>query len=293
MADFKMVIPPTYPVLPIAYSDSISYYEQLMELYRKMQELIDYVNNFDTSVLTEANAYTDGKFSALRQEVYAKYDPMFVQLRADLEAQIEEVDSKYLGITNDMKIEYLQKIQEIYVVIQDLNADIGALYGYFARYQILINNQMNAMYDNLIDYIDEHISEMTQLYVFNPVDQKFVPIQKALNDIYDYSRGCSITAQEYDNMMLTATEYDNMRITARDFIVRARFIFVDKLYLYMLSPFTGAKVLIKEVVQQLANQRKDCLTAAEYDAKLLTATAFDALGITAYDYDWNSKTLIV
>lgn len=291
--EISLTVPPYYPVLPCVYDDSISYLEQLMKLYSTVQQLVDYVNNFDSTVLAEANAYTDGKTTALKSEIYLKYDGMFVNLEAELKAGIDSVDTKYQNITNNMKAEYLQKIQEVYVAIQGLNSDIANLYQNFTKFKILINNELSSMYQELTDYIDEHISELTQLYVYNPVDGLFTPIQKVVNDLFEYSRGCSLTAQEYDNLRLTASEYDNMRIKAKDFIIKNRFLFLDRLYLTMISPFTGATELIKNVVLELANERKNGITALDYQHKQLTADQYAFYHLTAYDYDWNAKNLLV
>ena len=286
-----------YPIfrntLPAVYDDSLSYLEQTQKLYYTVKELVDYVNNFDTSVLADANAYTDGKVNGLRTEIYLKYDGMFVNIEQELKAEIDAVDTKYQNITDSMKADYLQKIQEVYVAIQGLNTDIANLYQNFTKFKILVNNELNSMYGELTDYIDEHISELTQLYVFNPVDGAFTPIQKVVDDLFEYSRGCSLTAQEYDNLRLTASEYDNMRIKAKDYIVKARFLFLDRMYLSMISPFTGATELIKNVVLELANERKNGITALDYDHKQLTANQYEFYHLTAYDYDWNAKNLLV
>lgn len=57
----------------------------------------------------------------------------------------------------------------------------------------------------------------------------------------------------------------------------------------MLSPFSGLKTLVSDVVQKLSNLHKNFLSANEYDSKNLTAENYDDLALTAYNYDWNAK----
>ena len=64
--------------------------------------------------------------------------------------------------------------------------------------------------------------------------------------------------------------------------------------LYMSSPFDGVLRPLKEILLQLfAELYTDSLNAEQYDNKNITATAYDAIGLSAYDYDWHSGSLIV
>ena len=61
----------------------------------------------------------------------------------------------------------------------------------------------------------------------------------------------------------------------------------------MISPYTGQMSTLDVIVNELANGgRSDSLTASEYDALAKTATAYDGYQITAYQYDWNGKTIL-
>ena len=66
----------------------------------------------------------------------------------------------------------------------------------------------------------------------------------------------------------------------------------------LYDPTTGILSPIQTVIDNLYNtERSDALTATEYDTlddgEPLTATAYDAYELTAFDYDKNGKTLLV
>lgn len=52
-------------VLPCTFDDTLSYYEQIAQLYSKMQELVTYVDNLEEF----GHQYTDDKVAALRTEI--------------------------------------------------------------------------------------------------------------------------------------------------------------------------------------------------------------------------------
>lgn len=66
-------------------------------------------------------------------------------------------------------------------------------------------------------------------------------------------------------------------------------------YMYMYDPITGELDDVRVVVQHVIEyyHGNDMLTAAEYDALDLTATAFEAYNITAVEYDMSGKTILV
>lgn len=149
-----------------------------------------------------------------------------------------------------------------------------------------------------LEQFRNEIPDLTTVNVWNPVRGTVTSIQICVNDLYDISRTGALTAYEYDAMELTAAEYDALELSAynydnfaRDILGRAG-IFKNPFY-YMYSPFTGEYVPITTVINELAYlHRSDALTAAEYDAKAIDASVYDGYQLTAYNYDWDGKTLI-
>lgn len=62
----------TPKILPLVYDDSISYYEEVCRLVKKINELVDALNNISIDILQEANRYTDTQLANARSEFDAK-----------------------------------------------------------------------------------------------------------------------------------------------------------------------------------------------------------------------------
>ena len=65
-------------------------------------------------------------------------------------------------------------------------------------------------------------------------------------------------------------------------------------YTMMINPITGVYEDVRNVVDDIVSyfHTGDTLTAQEYDTLDLTATYYDNKQISAYDYDFNGKTLL-
>lgn len=67
----------------------------------------------------------------------------------------------------------------------------------------------------------------------------------------------------------------------------------DSIVTYMFSPFTGLYEPITTVISELAQfHLEDALTADEYDTLDMTAAYYDAKMLTAYQYDSSGKILL-
>ena len=62
----------------------------------------------------------------------------------------------------------------------------------------------------------------------------------------------------------------------------------------MINPITGVYEDVRNVVDDIVSyfHTQDSLTATEYDTLALDADYYDNKQITAYDYDFNGKTLL-
>lgn len=61
----------------------------------------------------------------------------------------------------------------------------------------------------------------------------------------------------------------------------------------VIDPTTGLVSPIQTVINNIAGSGGNSLTATEYDALDLSATAYAGYDITAYEYDFNGKALLV
>lgn len=256
-----------YPVIPTVYADALSYLEDVGKLGEAVQDALDYLYDIADTVAEQTNAYTDQQIA---------------QLKALLQGQINDVDKKYEKLYNDIVESQLQ-----------LTIKVNELYSAWVEYQQNIDGRFQAEAVKLKQYVDSLVLNRV-IYVINPVTGLMSTVQVALDDIWRECNNGALTAGEYDRMMLTAGEYDAQGITALEYDTRARWIlfFFKRLYLSMISPFTGVFDTYEHVIYQLAQLHKNSLTAEEYDSLGLTAEEYDGKNISAYEYDWNGKGVL-
>lgn len=172
--------------------------------------------------------------------------------------------------------EVIDDINAIYTVIRNSNAELKAW----------VMNQWQQFLKELPDY--------NTINVVSPVSGKIVTIQQALDELYAEMRYDSLTAAEYDALLLTAEEYDGKMLTAYQYDFHARYYLLDRWIPKMISPFSGELVPIPDVIYELADLHKEehALTAAMYDNLALTATDYDDKLVTAYHYDWEGNLYV-
>lgn len=85
----------TPKVLPLVYDDSISYYEEVCRLVKKINELVDALNNISIDILQKANSYTDTQLANARSEFDAK-----VREIEELERRLSEQYYAFTDVVN-------------------------------------------------------------------------------------------------------------------------------------------------------------------------------------------------
>ena len=281
----RMKFPYCQKVLPLTYDDSLSYYEAICKMVDKVNELIAYIEGFESNVLEQSKQYTDNQIVTLKGVIDSEFNEYKQEVTATLNSYQKQID--------DFGTKYDNQIADLYSKIVELNTAIGKLYAYLDTYRDNIDSRFEQMYKDLQEFIEESVSNVERLYVISPVTGKYQDIQTVLDDMYKALNWGAITAGEYDTLKLQAVIYDHKFITAREYDTSAKFALFNELYNRIISPFTGVMTYIGDIINQLANLHRNALTASEYDVKGLSADRYDSLGVSAYEYDWNGKTVIV
>lgn len=273
-------IKPLFPLLccdvPSVYSNKQSYYECLCYIGYKVNECIDAINGFTNAYqqytdekVAKLKAYVDG----LNTDIYNHITKLDKNIREDMNAKDTELDEKI----NRVQTKLLDKISTLNILIYDLNAETRAH----------IDTEVKKLYDYINDYVPNNME------VLNPVRGYKTSLNQALADMYDNLRYYALTCNEFDTLNLTCTEFDVLSINCTEFdLYGAKKFRVDS-NLYMHSPFTGEYVFYQDVINQLAGLHfENPITAREFDALLLTVTAFEAKALSAYTFDSNAKTAL-
>ena len=267
-------------VLPTTYENTLSYYETLNKLIDKVYELQKAIEEggFEESILERANQYTDARVN---------------EVTSEMRDAVNDLNHEVTNFEDRISLSFEELKDATNLALARLNVQITELYTVIMNYGETIDTRFVQMYNDLIRYIDDEIDARDTVYVIDPVTRQRVNIQTALWNMYNsYMREFAVTAQEYDDLMLTASEYDNKRLTAYDYDNN----FKEKMAEYfnrVMNPFTGMPATLTEIVMHLVDLHRDSLSCTEYDALQLDATAYDGLGLTAYTFDFESRSVLV
>lgn len=274
--ELKPVVPLLCCDIPSVYSNKQSYYECLCYIGYKVNECIDAINGFTDAY----KQYTDEKVAELKTyvdnlntDIYNHIAEVEKNIRNDMDKKDAELDKKIDDVQNDL----IERVNRLNVLIYQLNGET----------RDYIDTSIAKLYDYINDYVPSNMQ------VLNPVKGYYTSLNQALGDMYDNLRYNALTCNEFDSLNLTCTEFDNLLLSCTEFdLYGAKRFRVDS-NLYMHSPFTGKYVFYQDVINQLAELHfNNPITASEFDALLLTVTAFEAKALSAYTFDSNAKTAL-
>lgn len=267
------------------YNELTATYDGLKD---EIQKMLDYIKDFDANVSEEIQ-----KNIQLVMSIYTQRLIKVEQLVKELEDTVNKLDDEYI------KFPDLQKeVDRLTALINDkyfeLNRNYLNLVELFHEYKNGLDAYIDAKAEDLEKYIESIVTHLDRLDVTNPINKKFEDINKVLQDIFALiQQSYSLTAKEYDNLKLSAVEYDRMKIKAQDYDTKGFLIFWELRQGLMISPFTGSSVKISTVVNMLTNLHKCTFTAKQYDDIGFTALEFDSWKISAYNYDWFGRKLVL
>ena len=271
---------------------------ELISMYRKLvkeyDSILEQLNELKTNIGSIVDEYLDADLGAFKAELLTIINNEIAELENEIREQQKRLEDDMLKFKNDIS----SAVEQLRIDIDDFEAkvnnrvqtianQIAQVYIDMSEYKHDMAELFELQKNELILYIQEHVAQITRLYVTNPFSGAYEDIQDVLYDIAKYvTQSYGLTAQEYDDLQLRASEYDAKRITAQNYSSRGILLFFKELYLKMRNPFTGVIDYYDRIIYQLADLHRGAYTAEEYDKLLLTANDYDGLGITAYEYDW-------
>lgn len=282
------------PIIPLVYDDSLSYYEQLIRLYQHFNTLSEEFNKLSQDIFEEVHNYVDNRVSGLVDEAVdrsKKYtDKEIKKIQAIYDRAIADVVKDFSEETDEIK-DTITNIIETEKEIQSELIDMGIKLDTFKDQ---VDERFEKEYVILTKYIDEHIATVTKLYAYNPIDGKFSLIQKIVDDLYNTSRYGQLSAKEYDKCLFSANEWDNLKISAMDFLCGTKTFYFERVLNNVRNGFTGLKENIKDTIMYLINWcRYYPISAIDFGTVQLTANDYKDLNMTAFDYDFYGRSIIL
>lgn len=208
----------------------------------------------------------------------------------DLDRQIYALDKKFDLRIDNLTDEMYALYNEVRLQVK---ADLASMHIELENIKASLQGMINVEHDSMVRYIDARIEafinslpDYNDLIIYNPVRGENTLVQVAINDLYNYFNAYGLTAEQYDSLQLTATEYDSYDLTASEYDSQGYILlgYPDTRW-NMRNPFNGLIEPISKVVYMLYHLHFPGMTADNYDALELTADAYDALLLSAFDYD--------
>ncbi len=308
-------------VLPLTYDDSLSYYEVLCKCVNKLNSAIENLNTISDNMdgfneriaivetgLAEVQSEIDNfetsvniRFTELEASLIETINNALADAQSEIDAlkrQVNElstfIDRKVEELTLRIDNELARAVTSLTVLLNEGLQEMRTLID-------LNNEEMKVYIDEVLEEFKESIPEFENVIVRDVITGQLVNIQVALNNMYNYLRANAITAHEYDDLQLTASEYDSTLVnyipigmTALQYDIDAkRYIWKDP-KLYMNHVTEGERELYKYNILALSDMLKEAgsYNATDFDAVGITAEAYDALDLSAYEYDWYSNRKI-
>lgn len=318
--------PPVYiDTIPLAYNDALSYYENLLVVISKYNDLKNELQEFENSITNIVDSEIQKELtSVINQinEIQKDLEDDINKLKTDTENQINELTEDTEREISQLKKDVTEDIENLTASvnsqINNLSQELINVYKIIKNFENSIDQELKAEFEKLEKQIENMISNISGWYllVLNPVTGKNSNLNTALKDMKEsYSVDQGLTALEYRHLQLTALEYRKLQLTAFQYRYMAKRIFFKELYLQpvydeierfekqveneldqieklindnviIYDPWTGEKNSIRNILYKLVSFHKSAPTAQEYDNKHYTAEQYDALKLTAFTYDW-------
>lgn len=186
-------------VLPTVYDDALSYYEEILVLIDKINELVAYVGTLEGA----SKVYTDEQIAILNASLTDQINSVY-----NYASNINVNLTALIGTT---------KVELITAYTSLINSNIETVNNRITSEVATLNGRITYEVEALKDYID---SQIIDLQVLSPVTGATVPIQTALNQLADLMKVDAFTATAYDALEMTATYYDGKEIQAIDYDFR-------------------------------------------------------------------------
>ena len=224
-------MPTCKKILPLVYTDSLSYYETLCQYMEKLNEVIELCNSLSDDILAQAYAYTDSKIAETFEEVNRKIAELEQLIRDTTEyfdLLVEETVRKFNQLIDDLQSQYQRFTQyvnaqldeqnrKIDTVNQRLDDSVSAL-----RTEMDLKIQLNNEY--LIEEVTENLPNMMK--VWNVLEGTQVTIQEMFNYLAYLHIVDGIDVQTLANRQLTVSHIAGLQRTVRDCVMYGNTILV-------------------------------------------------------------------
>lgn len=266
----------------------------------------------------------DGRIAALESGLQ-KVNSIIASINKTITAINERCNSLEDAIeANDQKILDLREL--LFNQIAGLQAELNSVETLYFNLRAYNDTSNTVIYNNACRYADAKFREFIQWVedpelwmVISPVTQRLESIQQVVNELYALMRWASLTAAQFDGLGFTCEYLDSIGYTCWDFDNYGRYALyfsvqyvtqselieyvkrseldnyalkteleplASKEDIKIYNPMTGIKGSAQQAINALASFHQCGNNCYTLDGLEYTATQLDALGISAYDFDF-------
>lgn len=306
------------PILPAVFDDIMSYEQQIAKLCESFNELNEYVNSEIEEIKGSLQELVIKQVNALVSDL--RLDFIHLSEKFDLlEDEFENLSSQFdefkKNVEDDINSILSEFWSQVDIRITDIQKDLTAQYNSLRQYVEKLNNDT---LDYTTSYTDANISAL-RTDVYNRLDQmqkqldgfafgnitvsnwfthSRTSLQKLLDNMWDYMRGCALDAREVDLLPLTAQTIDDLELPSYQYDTQSwRRLFFNLVFVpeikklidektSMRNPYTGELSPVSDVANRIFDSINfNGKTLAEYEALGVTAGEFGQSDFDAFTQD--------
>ena len=257
-------------------SPNASYYDSdLRELITTYTELkTNYDGIFDemaelTEKVNEVYVYVDEKIAEGLEATIATVNARMEEIETEL-ARLETLINEYQEDTDE------RFTTERELTTAEITAQVNAL--------AIITMESIQMLQAEIDAI-----EVEMLPIYNPTTAADSSIATAVFDVWEKLRDGALSCAEYDALGVTCERYESYGMTCDEYATENEYFIVDT---KVFSAYNGSKVTIQNMLNAIAVMAGNGITTATYALAQLSCDDYQALDITAYEFDFDASNYI-
>ena len=197
----------TQKVLPLVYSDALTYLESMSRVVHKLNEVIDLANNVTTNAVEQAGQYTDEKL---------------IEYSAEVQSAIGEINQLYaeLGVQYDNFVnEVNNRITLIHGKLDKMQDNVDSVLGQANAYtqQAIANNN-----EYVVDQTTKALKTVTVLNYFTG---QRIGIQNMFDYLAQFHLANAITFDQIAGRNKTYDEFNGMNMTYTDLALNGSTLF--------------------------------------------------------------------
>lgn len=184
----------TVPMLPTVYDDSLSYIETLSRVARKLNDVIELVNDFNTSTA-----------ELIKQEV----GKIYTQFQKEI-AELKDSNKEFIKTVENELETYSNTLNNLNKKVDDS--------------VLAINARTDAVIKQNNEYIIRKVTEQVGdvLVVLNPFTGEYVPVQVMIDYLSSLHMPYVATYEDVENSGKTWQEVNDFGATWQDISVRGK-----------------------------------------------------------------------